>query len=133
MCRFVARLFQGEFTLPQPFRTGPLAILNQLQCRLNSQRRDRTQHFRRHRRIDAHIAERDALLVAGVVHFGIADITSIAPRMVQYLELASAVPATDQSNEKPPPLRTEPATIVPFILALPEIIFWLRSYSSHEM
>src|SRR5205807_4971877 len=58
-------------------------------------------HFRRHRRIDAHIAERDALLVAGVVHFGIADITSITPRMVQYLELASAVPATEQSKQKP--------------------------------
>jgi hypothetical protein len=38
MCRFVARLFQGEFTLPQPFRTGPLAIGNQLQRRLNGQR-----------------------------------------------------------------------------------------------
>jgi hypothetical protein len=101
MCRFIARLFQGEFTLPQPFRTGPLAILNQLQRRLNSQGRDRTQHFRRHRRIDAHIAECDALLVAGVVHFGIADITNMAPRMVQYLELASAVPATEQSHEKP--------------------------------
>jgi hypothetical protein len=24
-------------------------------------------------------------------------------------------------------------TIVPFMLALPAIIFWLRSYSSHEM
>ncbi len=58
-------------------------------------------YFRRHRRIDAHIAECDAFLVAGVVHFGIADITSVAPRMVQHLELASAVPATEQSNEKP--------------------------------
>jgi hypothetical protein len=53
--------------------------------------------------------------------------------MVQYLELPSAVPVTEQSNEKPPPLRTEPATIVPFMLALPAITFWLRSYSSHEM
>jgi hypothetical protein len=38
MRHFVARLLQCEFTLPQPFRTGPLAIGNQLQRRLNGQR-----------------------------------------------------------------------------------------------
>src|SRR6266567_8157202 len=58
-------------------------------------------YFRRHRRIDAHIAEGDALLVGGVVHLSIADIASVATGMVQYFELASAVPAAEQSNEKP--------------------------------
>jgi hypothetical protein len=37
MRRFIARLFQGEFTLPQPFHPGTLAIRNQLQCSIEGQ------------------------------------------------------------------------------------------------
>ena len=34
---FVARLLQCQFTLPQPFRAGPLMIGDQLECRLDRQ------------------------------------------------------------------------------------------------
>ena len=42
----IASLFQGEFALPAALRSGVLAIANQLQCRLDGQRRDRAQDFR---------------------------------------------------------------------------------------
>ena len=37
-CLFVARLLQCQFTLPQPFRTSPFAIGDQLQRRIKSKR-----------------------------------------------------------------------------------------------
>jgi hypothetical protein len=41
------------------------------------------------------------LLAICEARVGIADIASVATCMVQYLELASAVPAAEQPNEKP--------------------------------
>ena len=74
-------------------------------------------------------------LSGGVIEVGIvADIASDAAKpIVLDLELASTMPAPKQSDRSPPPLRTEPGTMAPFMLALPEMMLWLRSYSSHEM
>jgi hypothetical protein len=57
MRHLIAGLLQGELDLPQPFVTGLLAIGDQLQRRLEGQRRDGTQHLRRHRGIDTHVTE----------------------------------------------------------------------------
>jgi hypothetical protein len=61
--RLIAGLLQSELALPQLFRTGSLAIRDHLERRLESQRRDHAQDFRRHGRVDAHIAESDALFL----------------------------------------------------------------------
>jgi hypothetical protein len=71
MRRFIARLLQSKFALPQPLRTGSLAIRNHLERSLESQRRDHAQDFRRHGGVDAHIAESDTLSLRSVVDVGI--------------------------------------------------------------
>jgi hypothetical protein len=53
MRHFIARLIQCKFDLPQAFHACSLAIGHQLERRLECQRRDRSQHFRRYRGIDA--------------------------------------------------------------------------------
>jgi hypothetical protein len=47
MRHFIARLIQCKFDLPQAFHACSLAIGHQLERRLECQRRDRSQHFRR--------------------------------------------------------------------------------------
>jgi len=51
--------------------TGSLADRKHLERRLESQRRDHAQDFRRHGGVDAHIAESDTLSLRSVVDVGI--------------------------------------------------------------
>jgi hypothetical protein len=53
--------------------------------------------------------------------------------MVQHLEFAAQRPQRSKPTSSALPFRTAPATIAPFMLALPAMIARLRSYSSQEI
>jgi hypothetical protein len=49
------------------------------------------------------------------------------------LNLRPQCPQRSKPTRRAPPLRTAPATIAPFMFALPAMISLLRSYSSQEI
>ena len=69
--RLVSRLFQRKFLLSKRIRAGSLAIRDRRDGGFQAERRDRPQHLRRDRGVDAHVAERDADAAPPVIDVGV--------------------------------------------------------------
>ena len=102
--RFVARLLEGSLKLINAIGTRLLAVHNGGKCRLNGQWRDRAQNLGRDRRVDAHVAEGNALVCGSVVdRCAIAEITGDPTQaVVLHCELASTMTAAKQADQEAP-------------------------------
>ena len=69
--RLVSSLLNGQLLLPKGIGADPLAIGDRRYSRIKAQRRDRPQHLRRNRRVDAHVSKGDTIAAPRMINVGV--------------------------------------------------------------
>ena len=104
--RLVPRLGQRQLRVVAPVGMLLLAHRHRLEGSLDAERTQQPQHFRGHRRVDTHAAERDAPVLRPMVETRTATAVANALALgtaVGDVDPSSAMPATQQTGEQPLP------------------------------